>query len=130
MLVIPVIVNSTVTQLEEKRALREVTQGLAGVAIISTRGVSDVSAIAGPAQALMPWWLLFMVSVAVTIALAIVVCAVVYLRQRARRLSTGPLSPRYIDVDTRRQPAIARQVVIPSASASATAESLRVHEVR
>ena len=101
-LVIPAIVNSTAAQLEEKRALREATQGLADVAIISTRGVSDVARLQA-LQALMPWLVLFMASVAVTIALAIVaVCIMAYLRQRPRRLSE-PLFPRHIDVDTRRQ---------------------------
>ena len=97
-LVIPAIVNSTAAQLEEKRALHEATRGLADVAVISTRGVSDVARLQA-LQALMPWLVLFMASVAVTIALAIVaVCIVAYLRQKPRRLSE-PLFPRYIEVD-------------------------------
>jgi len=127
-LVIPAIVNSTAAQLEEKRALREATRGLADVAVISARGVSDVARLQA-LQALMPWLVLFMASVAVTIALAIVaICAVAYLRQRPRRLSE-PLFPRHIDVDTRRQLQLPDEWY-PVSIRERDRRKLRVHEVR
>jgi len=127
-LIIPAIVNSTAAQLEEKRALHEATRGLADVAVISTRGVSDVARLQA-LQALMPWLVLFMASVAVTIALAIVaVCVVAYLRQRPRRLSE-PLFPRYIDIDTRRQLQLPDEWY-PVSIRERDRRKLRVHEVR
>ena len=127
-LVIPAIVNSTAAQLEEKRALREATRGLADVAVISTRGVSDVARLQA-LQALMPWLVLFMASVAITIALAIVaVCVVAYLRQRPRRLSE-PLFPRYIDIDTRRQLQLPDEWY-PVSIRERDRRRLRVHEAR
>ena len=127
-LVIPAIVNSTAAQLEEKRALREATRGLADVAVISTRGVSDVARLQA-LQALMPWLVLFMASVAVTIALAIVaICVVAYLRQRPRRLSE-PLFPRYIDVDTRRQLQLPDEWY-PVSIRERDRRKLRVHEAQ
>ena len=127
-LIIPAIVNSTAAQLEEKRALHEATRGLADVAVISTRGVSDVARLQA-LQALMPWLVLFMASVAVTIALAIVaICVVAYLRQRPRRLSE-PLFPRYIDVDTRRQLQLPDEWY-PVSIRERDRRKLRVHEAQ
>lgn len=127
-LIIPAIVNSTAAQLEEKRALHEATRGIVDVAVISTRGVSDVARLQA-LQALMPWLVLFMASVAITIALAIVaVCVVAYLRQKPRRLSE-PLFPRYVDVDTRRQLQLPDEWY-PVSIRERDRRKLRVHEAQ